>query len=110
MILIIEIIFLFSHFTNTELKYHEHFFFQATAISDRPKAKPTKTQGKNNRKAYQPVQQQLQQSQQQQQQLGQHFHPFPYSHELPQQVLTELTTLQPLLRLNASKCDDGYLV
>jgi hypothetical protein len=61
------------------------FFFQATAISDRPKAKPTKTQGKNNRKAYQPVQQQLQQSQQQQ--LGQHFHPFPYSHELPQQVL-----------------------
>jgi len=60
---------------------------QATAISDRPKAKPTKTQGKNSRKAYQPVQQQLQHSQQQQ--LSQQFHPFPYSHELPQQVLIE---------------------
>jgi hypothetical protein len=83
--------------------YHDHFFFfspQATAISDRPKAKPTKTQGKNNRKAYQPVQQQ------QQQQLGQHFHPFPYSHELPQQVLTQFAALQPYSRLNASN-DDG---
>jgi hypothetical protein len=60
---------------------------QATAISDRPKAKPTKTQGKNSRKAYQPVQQQSQQPQQQQ--LSQQFHPFPYSHELPQQVFTE---------------------
>jgi hypothetical protein len=60
------------------------FFFQATAISDRPKAKPTKTQGKNSRKAYQPVQQQLQQPQ-----LSQQFHPFPYSHEIPQQVFTE---------------------
>jgi hypothetical protein len=74
------------------------FFLQATAISDRPKAKPTKTQGKNNRKAYQPVQQQ--------QQLGQHFHPFPYSHELPQQVLTQFAALQPYSRLNASN-DDG---
>jgi hypothetical protein len=81
-------------------------FFQATAISDRPKAKPTKTQGKNNRKAYQPVQQQLQQSQQQQQH-GQHFHPFPYSHELPQQVLTKVTSLQPHSRLNAPSGDDG---
>jgi hypothetical protein len=79
-------------------------FFQATAISDRPKAKPTKTQGKNNRKAYQSVQQQLQQTQQQHHGP---FHPFPYSHELPQQVLTELTTLQPHLRLNSSSGDDG---
>jgi len=75
----------------SEIKEQRMTFFtpspQATAISDRPKAKPTKTQGKNSRKAYQLVQQQLQQSQQQQ--LSQQFHPFPYSHELPQQVFIQ---------------------
>lgn len=68
------------------LRTENDISFQATAISDRPKAKPTKTQGKNSRKAYQPVQQQ--------QQHSQHFHPFPYSHELPQQVFTKLLYLQ----------------
>ena len=87
MLLLEALLILRSEIKEQRMTFLSHTPLQATAISDRPKAKPTKTQGKNSRKAYQLVQQQLQQSQQQQ--LSQEFHPFSYSHEIPQQVFIQ---------------------